>query len=662
MSVTFNTEMVADLPTTLEPPRPSNTDQENSDSSALWLARAAIVGFAVALAWRTWGHWGDFQIDNGRELYVPAEILKGKLLFRDLWYMYGPLAPYLKAFLFWIFGVKLNVLYSFGLAMAIGSAVIMFDITRRFGLGIAGSMVPSVFFLIESFYPTIRNFVYPYSYASSLAAFLGIACLFFVMRHAIDGRASDLVYASLLTSLVILTKQEFGVSCMVLVGFGIAARYWSRRSSGELWRDIGIFSAGLLPAAAGYGWLVWKMSARLIFFENWISTPGTYFMRTFGKITIPQQGLRFVPAELLLCNEFTALGIAIWALLACLAVAAIKKLQLHSRWSIALTVFAVLAPLWAAAIAFRTLYPWGIIILSKPWGNEVMPMTEPIIPHGLFFLAFGFIIYALRKLVKEPRNQMAVLEAALGIYGCLVGLRVMMKLRPTLFDCTVFFNGPVFIVYIILLYRILRWACRSLDKKRSDAAITSMFAAEAISLVLLLFPRPAMLPVKLTTNVGSFYTKPDAAILFPQIISFMKSHTVNKKDILVLPEPPSLYVYAGMDAPSRMYSLVPGYLGPDQEPDYINQLKDSQVRYVLIVNRILTEYHVHGFANGGYNVPVYNWIMDNYVKVGQFGPLPDAVYPPFTMWVYERKDLVSGTPVDLVPTAVAPRLDRPPAF
>jgi len=78
---------------------------------------------AGALAWYTWGHWGDFQIDNGRELYVPAEILKGKLLFRDLWYMYGPLAPYLKALLFRIFGVHLTVLYVFGLALTIGTAL-----------------------------------------------------------------------------------------------------------------------------------------------------------------------------------------------------------------------------------------------------------------------------------------------------------------------------------------------------------------------------------------------------------------------------------------------------------------------------------------------------------------------------------------------------------
>jgi hypothetical protein len=154
-----------------------------------------------------------------------------------------------------------------------------------------------------------------------------------------------------------------------------------------------------------------------------------------------------------------------------------------------------------------------------------------------------------------------------------------------------------------------------------------------------LFPSPQTLSTRVTTDNGSFYSRPDVAVLFPQIISFMKTHTRNRKDILVLPEPPSLYVFAGMEAPSRWYSLVPGYVAPEHEQQYIDELQSNHVRYVLIANHIWVEYKVNGFANGGYNLPIYQWIMANYVKVGQFGPLPDANYPPYTVWIYERKDL-----------------------
>jgi len=563
-------------------------------------------------------------------------------LFRDLWYMYGPLAPYLKALLFRIFGVQLTVLYVFGLALTLGTALITYEIARFFRLGPVGSAVPSLFFLTEAFYPFIRNFVFPYSYAASLATFLGLGCLYFVLRHASSHRTLYLGSAAVLGSLAILTKQEFGVACLVLLGFEIAACYWIRRSVPELLRNIGVGLAGLLPALAGYGWFVWKLSARLIFFENWISTPGTYFMRTFGKLTIPEQGLRFVPSELLRSAEYTMLGLAVWALLACITASAIQKLELHSRSSIALSVFAILLPLWIAAIAFMRLYPSGVVNPRRAWSSLVIPMTQSIFPRGIFFVVIFFIAQALWKLAKEPQNGMALSEAGLGIYASLVALRQMMELRPTLYDCAVFFNGPAFLVFIILLCGIIRWACRSLDIKNRNFVAATMLSAEAVLVFLLFFPRPQILSTKLTTGNGSFYTRPDVAVLFPQIISFMKTHTRNGKDILVLPEPPSLYVFAGMEAPSRWYSLVPGYVAPEQEQQYIDEAASNHVRYVLIANRILTEYNVHGFANGGYNQQVYQWIMANYVKVGQFGPTPDAPHPPFIMWIYEKKDLAQG--------------------
>src|SRR6202035_625475 len=198
----------------VRPLGPSSASDENGNAVQSWIARAVILGVAAALAWYTWGHWGNFQIDNGREVYVPAEILKGKLLFRDLWYMYGPLAPYVKALLFRIFGVQLMALFVFGLTLTIGFALLTFEIARRFRLGVMCSTLPSLFFLVESFYPTIRNFIFPYSYAASLAAFLGVACLYFVMRHASSRRSLDLVLAAVLGSLVVLTKQEFGVACL----------------------------------------------------------------------------------------------------------------------------------------------------------------------------------------------------------------------------------------------------------------------------------------------------------------------------------------------------------------------------------------------------------------------------------------------------------------
>jgi hypothetical protein len=635
-------ETVVELPRTLEPPQQNSACVEVSGPSELWTARALVVGVAAALAWYTWGHWGNFQIDNGRELYVPVEILKGKLLFRDLWYMYGPLAPYLKALLFRIFGVQLTMLYFLGLTLTIGMALVTFEVSRFFRMGIVGSTLPPLLFLVEAFYPFIRNFVFPYSYAASIGAFLGMLCVYFVLRHASEFRARHLALASVLTGLEILDKQEFGAACLALLLFEIVACYWNRRSSQELFRNMGILCAGLVPAVAGYGWFVWKLSARTIFFENWISTPGTYFMRTFGKITIPQQGLRFVPQELLQSTEYTILGLAMWALLATLAVSVIKRLELRSPASIAVSAMAALTPFWAATIVFMKFHAWESLHPGLQWLAALIPLTQAAFPTGIFFLVVLFACHALWQLLKSPQDEVALQEAGLGIYASLIAFRQMMELPPSIYDCAVFFNVPAFLVFTILLYKIFRWACRSLDVKRSDILVDSMLAAETILLFILFFPNPKTLTTRLSTDNGSFYTRADVATIFPQIISFMKSHTQNGKDILVIPEPPSLYVFAGMEAPSRWYALVPGYVSPDQEQQYIDEVAANHVRYVLIANRSVMEYNVHGFAQGGYNLAIYNWIMANYTKVGQFGPLPHAAYPPYIVWIYERKDLAFG--------------------
>ena len=90
------------------PPQAIDFAMGSKPASRAWIARGFIVAVAGVMAWFTWGHWGDFQFDCGREIYVPAAILQGKLLYRDIWYMYGMLAPYVQALLYRVFGISLT--------------------------------------------------------------------------------------------------------------------------------------------------------------------------------------------------------------------------------------------------------------------------------------------------------------------------------------------------------------------------------------------------------------------------------------------------------------------------------------------------------------------------------------------------------------------------
>ena len=61
------------------------------------------------LAW-SWRKWPDPIIDFGRELYVSVADYRGRVLYRDLASLFGPLSPYVNAIWFRLFGVSLTTL------------------------------------------------------------------------------------------------------------------------------------------------------------------------------------------------------------------------------------------------------------------------------------------------------------------------------------------------------------------------------------------------------------------------------------------------------------------------------------------------------------------------------------------------------------------------
>jgi hypothetical protein len=458
--------------------------------------------------------------------------------------------------------------------------------------------------------------------------------------------------AAVLAGLASLSKQEFGLACIILLTFVLVTANWTRSSWSQMLRNTSLCLAALTPALAVYAWFISKVSLRGLLLENFTSTPGSYFMRSVGKEFMADQGFRIVPSELLELAEYAALAMAIWYVLAAVNALLIGKLKLTSRGWMALPLGVSMLPMAVACAAFAKRAPWGLTVNTLAfarsfWESDATRLlfnstTQAIFPTGIFLLTLFFIVRAVWQFWRGHAKPIAFQEIALGIYAVLVGFRQMMELEPTLYKCAVFFNVPAFLIFIVLLNRVLRWASRSLDLPRRDFLVGGLLAAEAAFLFALFFPKPQILPAAVATDYGTFYARYDVAALFPQIVSFMKTHTKNGKDILVIPEPPSLYLFAGMQAPTRWLQLTPGLVRPDEEGEYINQLKSNAVRYILILNRTFSEYGSVGFTQDGYNHEIYRWIMANYVPAGQFGPLANKS-DSLVMWVYEKKAAAANT-------------------
>lgn len=572
-------------------------------------SRAFIVVVAIVLAWYTWGRWGDLQIDCGREIYVPIEILRGKLLYRDIFYQYGPLAPYIGALLIGLFGPHLVVFYLFGIAVAIGCAVLLFELGTMLE-GRAAGLTAALALLFVGFGPEFANYVFPYSYAATIGLALSLICALFTLRHLFDRWGYNLLLAGLAASLALLCKQEFGAACYLMLAFVIVMEAMLRRSVRPLLHGIAVCAPGVVLWVAVYGWFFWTLTPAYMVDADWIQMPGTYYSRLYGAHFYAFAGQRFIPREMLELTMYAALSLILWFLLA--------KARRGPR-------NVVLAIVVAIAVAHR----FGPLAWAARAVAEVL-----VFPRGMFFVGCGVVAYSIYELLrKSDRRHLA--EAAFDIFALVPALRVPAAIMPR--GYSIYYAMPLFLVFVIAISRRIKAATPALPVDQQRRLVNYLLAAEVVMLVLICIPQGNKRTARLETSWGEIYLTPSGARAARQILDFISEQKRHGRQVALLPEAPIYYALTGTEAPSRWYTLLPGFLSPAQEDLYIADLNRAVPDYILLTARRTPEYGADYFGID-YDQEIYYWIESNYRVAGEFGRFwRDKRVTPLAALLYEKE-------------------------
>ncbi len=186
----------------------------------------SILALAGAYMLRlSWLRWPDLLIDYGRELYIPWQITQGKVLYADLNHFYGPLAHYLNAFLFQIFGTGLFTLAYFNICLVILMVYLIYDLFKStFGDFIA-TIAGLCFLIIFAFSQYIGvanyNFICPYSHEITYGIFLFFLALFVFRKYLLNPNWLFAALIGFLIGLIYLTKVEVFIASFItfLTGF-----------------------------------------------------------------------------------------------------------------------------------------------------------------------------------------------------------------------------------------------------------------------------------------------------------------------------------------------------------------------------------------------------------------------------------------------------------
>src|ERR1700730_4381665 len=567
---------------------------------ALWNRTTYVAFFGLIAVWATlfyvtWAAWGDVTIDSGHEMYVPAMLSAGKMLYRDVWFMYGPAAPYFNSYLFRFFGLHLNVLYWAGSLAALGSAIFLYLTGIRLGSWVAGWTAGTIV-LIQAFGQGLFCFPLPYSFSAVYGCLSACAFLWLVVEAVLSERSAWMLWAGNLAAVALLLKLEFGIACygtllLLMVGGSLQQRSWK-----PIWTGMLAALPGVLACALVARWMVSIAGADFITQENFMSWPTSYFMKAYGKMWLARTGFDLSREALL-----AALGrISIFA-----AVAMGLHLFLRRKradggllfLSVGLSV-ALLVCLLLVFIPQRTVFlRWFLF------------PKDMVLIVGLAAVAAWWFAY------RDGFSRRGLVIAALFAFPTLLAFRMLMGMET--WGYPIYYNATVVLSFLFLASRLIVPVPRPSPTFgfRADMLVCCCCLIWAVTHVDVFVGQRSDL-VPLITERGLIKTQRHMVLNYEKAIAFMKERATAGDSVLSIPEDTSLYFLSGTICPTRVSQFTPGVLAPGKmTEDVIREIELKKVQYLLWSNRTSAEYGVPVFGRF-YDTYFADYLTSHYCPVG----------------------------------------------
>ena len=582
---------------------------------AVLISIGALCFLWLALVTFGWARWGSVTIDCGRELYVAAALAEGKMLYRDVWYLYGPGAPYLNSWLFRTFGVHLNVAYLGGSLAGLIAMLALFRCALYFApLSVAFAIGYIV--LIQSFGGGIFNYPLPYAYASVYGSVAACLFLLYAIRSAFNPTKINLLWVGVWSAVALLMKLEFGLACfgslaVLQVGLILRQRSWHAALS-----NLSTVTPALLICAVVIAWMISIGGVAFITQENFMSWPTSYFMQKYGQYWLRRWGYDLSLSQLQNVLALTVGFAAFWVGFRFWLLAVFRKL-----WS-----RAVCTVLGAGTVVVWTETPERL-------NSDIAMLVFP--PPMVFMVALaiplaGFLFWRSRSCARR------LASLVLMIFSPLLAFRILFGMIPG--DYAIYYNGPVLVAFFLLLLGIVIPGSHSQNSVGARGARLFVCAAVCGWVTLLAIPRYSDLRtgrVAFESERGTIYVRETTLPAWADAVNFMRQAKQAGEAVMSIPEDTALYFFAGVLSPTRVFAFTPGTLSPGpMTAKTIAEMEAVPVRYVIWSKRQFPEYGVPEFGVD-FDVPFAEYIRRNYRPVREFNSINRPDVWQATLW--ERK-------------------------
>ena len=181
------------------------------------VALYALAALFVVMLAASWQRWTQPLLDHGREMNLPTRILAGEQLYSDVQFLYGPLAPYLNALLYGVFGVHLATLRVSGALCAILILLLIYWLARRL-MSVWEAALTTGLVLVICAIKSTANYISPYAYAALYGLLAALGSLVCTLQFLRWRETKWFAYAGALAGLAIIAKPEIALAALAAHG------------------------------------------------------------------------------------------------------------------------------------------------------------------------------------------------------------------------------------------------------------------------------------------------------------------------------------------------------------------------------------------------------------------------------------------------------------
>lgn len=540
---------------------------ENKFLITLWIL--CIAGLFIFA-----GHYSGVLIDYGREVYYPEQILNGKILYKDLFNIYGPLAYQFNAILYKIFGIKLSTLYGAGIFTSLLTVSGIYLIAQKF-LSKFLSFCIGIFTIAVGVTATsIFNFHFPYSWAVMYGLTAFLYSLYFLLKYWDDKDAKNLYLSSFLAGVAITCKYDFLLYALVVLAISAKERNWKAITSFVV---VPVLSFGVLfVQGLRFDSLVNSLLTTSLMAK---SKTLTYFYQNSGIYFNPKAIL----TDLVLFIKFAIpFGIILFA------TCCFDKKKVNS---ISLSLIG-----WALfLLMFNVKFAFGFL---------------PIL-LALFFVA------ELTKSRFEKKYDIKIIILALSAIAVCAKVFWVMLLGS-------YGNFYVSIALVALFAMLFKYLPQKLEK------VAGIYVL-AMSLIILLTNITALRleNYRISTPIGTMHTSRAYAESSNELIEFIDQNTKQDDKIVIFPEGMTINFLTKRNSDDYYNSLLPLYTETFGEEKIINHYKENMPEYVIFNNLDMKDYYFRYICQD-YALDFCAFVQNNY-------ELDTVIGDEFRYLIFKRK-------------------------